>query len=67
MHSNILQIFAYIYLRRPGADKLPQATEIRPGPAPQPEGVLGFDSTAPCPALFLFLSLFLSFLLFFCS
>ena len=37
MHSNHLQIFAYIYLCRPGADKLPQATEIRPGPAPQPE------------------------------
>ena len=34
---SLLQIFAYIYLCRPGADILPQATEIRPGPAPQPE------------------------------
>ena len=43
MHSNLLQIFAYIYLCRPGTDKLPQATEINVFSNPQKSTKVSFS------------------------
>ena len=56
------QIFAYIYLSRPGADNCRNQLRSAPGLLRYPSGVLAFDSSASFPALFLFLLFF--FLLF---
>ena len=60
------QIFAYIYLSRPGADNCRRQLRSAPGLLRSPRGVLGFDSSVSFPALFLFFC-FSSFCLFFCS
>ena len=59
-----LQIFAYIYLSRPGADNCRRQLRSAPGLLRSPRGVLGFDSTASLPALFLFLLFFFLFVCF---
>ena len=56
------QIFAYIYLSRPGADNCRRQLRSAPGLLCSPRGVLAFDSSVSFPALFLFLLFF--FLLF---
>ena len=56
------QIFAYIYLSRPGADNCRRQLRSAPGLLCSPRGVLGFDSSVSFPALFLFFLFF--FLLF---
>ena len=58
------QIFAYIYLSRPGADNCRRQLRSAPGLLRSPRGVLAFDSSVSFPALFLFLLFFFLFVCF---
>ena len=53
------QIFAYIYLSRPGADNCRRQLRSAPGLLRSPRGVLDLDCSVPFPSLFLFFFFFL--------